>query len=471
MDLKQAITDKRLRTIDQKLEVMEQICDGLAFAHANEIVHRDLKPANIRLLADGQVKIMDFGLARLAGSDMTRTGLVMGTPYYMSPEQMRGEHVDARSDIFSLGCVFYELLTGVKPFDAESLHSVLYKVLQSQPRPPRELVPDLPGVVQHLLERALAKDRAQRFANGGELLRAVQEAREAVASGRGDQPLAGFEPATVLVPPPTPRPAGRPEAAEPAHPTEGSRSSLSSMRRSATSHSIASSRIGRPAPAKARSRAPLYVLLAAGVLVTIGVAVLLLARTGAQPSTSPSAAATPRKLDALARQLVATEVEIARAKLSAGDYEEAARRAERALKFDPTDEAALAVSREARQTRETVDKAIESAQAAAKEADAAKAAAALWSLLEVAPDHQAGAELLPGLEDSFRPRAEEAQRLMTAARQAAEKGQATRLPVFAEGTSLARAGDIALQNRRFAEAARQFMRARVRYERAQRTTR
>jgi len=472
VDLKQAIIDKRLRTIDQKLEVMEQICDGLAFAHANEIVHRDLKPANIRVLADGQVKIMDFGLARLAGSDMTRTGLVMGTPYYMSPEQMRGEHVDARSDIFSLGCVFYELLTGVKPFDAESLHSVLYKVLQSQPRPPRELVPELPGVVQHLLERALAKDRAQRFANGGELLRAVQEAREAIASGRGDQPLAGFEPATVLVAPPTPRPTARPEAAEPVHPTEGSRSSSpSSMRRSATSPSVASSRIGRPVPRVARSRAPLYVLLAAGVLVTVGVAALLLGRTGALPSASPSAPATPGKLDALARQLVDTEVEIARAKLAAGDYEEAVRRAERALKFDPADEAALAVLREARRTKETVEKAIESAQAAAKAADAAKAAAALWTLLEVAPDHPAGAELLPGLEDSFRPRAEEAQRLMTAARQAAEKGQAARLPAFAEGTSLARAGDIALQNRRFAEAARQFMRARLRYERARRTTR
>ena len=143
MDLKQAIIEHKLQTLDQKLDVMEQICEGLAFAHANEIIHRDLKPANIRLLADGQVKIMDFGLARQAGSDMTRTGLVMGTPYYMSPEQMRGEHVDARSDIFSLGCVFYELLTGTKPFDAESLHSVLYKVLKAEPRPVREVLPEL----------------------------------------------------------------------------------------------------------------------------------------------------------------------------------------------------------------------------------------------------------------------------------------------------------------------------------------
>jgi tetratricopeptide (TPR) repeat protein len=429
-----------------------------------------LKPANIRLLADGQVKIMDFGLARLAGSDMTRTGLVMGTPYYMSPEQMRGEHVDSRSDIFSLGCVFYELLTGVKPFDAESLHSVLNKVLQSQPRPPRDLMPDLPAVVQHLLERALAKDRAQRYAHAGELLSAVQQAREAIATGRGDQPLPGPEPATVLMPPPAPRAPARPEAAEPVHATEGSRStSLSSMRRSATSPSVASSRIGRPVPA--RSRAPLYVLLAAGVIVTIGVAVVLLGRIGAQPSASPSAPATPGKLDALARQLVATEVEIARAKLAAGDYEEAVRRAERALKLDPADEAALSVSQEARQVKEKVEQAVEGVRAAAKASDAAGSAVAFWTLLEAAPDHPAAADLMPRLEDSFRPRAEEAQRLMTAARQAAEKTQAAGLSTFEEGNSLARAGDIALRNRRFAEAARQFMRARLRYERAERTAR
>ena len=476
VDLKQAIIDKRLRTLDQKLEVLEQICDGLAFAHANEIIHRDLKPANIRLLADGQVKIMDFGLARQAGSDMTRTGLVMGTPYYMSPEQMRGEHVDARSDIFSLGCVFYELLTGVKPFDAESLHSVLYKVLQAEPRSPKELAPDTPAVVLQVLERTLAKDRAQRFADGGELLEAVQEAREAIASGRGDEALQGSEPATVLVPPPTSRePRPQPARVEPVGPapaSEGSRSSVpSAIRRPATSASIASSRIGRSVAPRPRSLAPLYALLGLAVLVVLALAGFLIIRGGSSSSTEPAQQASPGKLDALARQIVATEVEIAHTKLAGGDHEEALRRAERALKFDPTDEPALAVAKEARQIKERVDKAVEGARSAAKSPAAANGAAALWSLLQAAPDHSAASDLVPALDGSFRPRAVEAQRLMAAARQVAERAQGARRPAFEEGNSLARAGDAAFAKRLYAQAAREFMRARVRFERAERKPR
>jgi serine/threonine-protein kinase len=109
IDLKHAVAQRKL-SFAEKLATMEQICEGLAFAHARELVHRDLKPANIHILPGGKVKIMDFGLARTAGSDMTSTGTVMGTPHYMSPEQVKGMKADARSDVFALGCVFYELL-------------------------------------------------------------------------------------------------------------------------------------------------------------------------------------------------------------------------------------------------------------------------------------------------------------------------------------------------------------------------
>ena len=113
-DLKDAVRSRDLRLGD-KLSVMEQICDGLAFAHAKGVVHRDLKPGNIHLQPNGQVKILDFGLARLGESDMTKTGTVMGTPHYMSPEQVRGQKADARSDVFSLGAVFYEMLSHHRP--------------------------------------------------------------------------------------------------------------------------------------------------------------------------------------------------------------------------------------------------------------------------------------------------------------------------------------------------------------------
>jgi serine/threonine-protein kinase len=468
VDLKQAIAENRLPSLDQKLDVMEQICDGLAFAHAHEIVHRDLKPANIRLLADDQVKIMDFGLARHAGSDMTRTGLVMGTPYYMSPEQMRGEHVDTRSDVFSLGCVFYELITGQKPFEAESLHSVLYKVLQSNPKSPKEVVKDLPGVVVQLLDRALAKDRNLRFANGEEFLRAVQEAREAVASGRGDEPLAGLEPPTMLVAPPPaaarpqPKPPA-PEAVAPA-PTEASRSSTaSSVRRTGSAPSFTSSRVGRPLPPRRRSNATLFAGLGAVTVAILIVGALLVGRGGSTPPPQAVASSASGELGAL----VATEVEIARRRLASGDYEEALRRAERALRFDPRDESAQKVQKDARAIKDRVDEALGGVKTA-KSGDAAAAGAALWKLLEVAPDHAATAELLPALDSAYKGRAEEARRLMAAARGSAEKTPAQRLPAFAEGQSLVTAAESSFRAGRFAEAARDFMRARARFEAADR---
>ena len=105
IDLKHAMAQHKLSSAE-KLSVMEQISEGLAYAHSQDLVHRDLKPANIHLLPGGKVKIMDFGLARMSGSDMTSTGTVMGTPHYMSPEQVRGQKADARTDVFALSCVF-----------------------------------------------------------------------------------------------------------------------------------------------------------------------------------------------------------------------------------------------------------------------------------------------------------------------------------------------------------------------------
>src|SRR5437870_8718215 len=134
-DLKDLIGSHALPDLERKLDVMEQVCEGLAFAHSMEVVHRDLKPGNVHVQPSGQVKILDFGLARLGASEMTRTGMVMGTPHYMSPEQVRGEKADARSDVFALGCVMYELLTHKKPFDADTMHSVLFKVMQEEPPP------------------------------------------------------------------------------------------------------------------------------------------------------------------------------------------------------------------------------------------------------------------------------------------------------------------------------------------------
>ena len=466
MDLKQAIAERRLRTLDEKLDVIEQICDGLSFAHQHAIVHRDLKPANIHLLPDGQIKVMDFGLARLSGSDMTRTGLVMGTPHYMSPEQVRGEHVDTRSDVFSLGCVLYELLTERKPFDAESLHSVLYMVLQAQPRPPREIVKDLPAVVQQLLERAMARDTAGRFPDASAFLRAVQLVREAVAAGRGDEPMPELEapPASSVPSSGSPAPKAEPP---PAPEAPGARSASVSRGERPTSRSGSGARSASGSARTHRSNLP---LLAVGGLAVAAVAVAVgLWMRPVAPAASSSPGKAAPQIDKLARAVAETEVELAEKRLAAGDYDDAAYRAERALKFDPDHAGAKDVLAKARQARERIDASVAEARAAGS--DPSRAADAYWRLLELAPDHAAAAELAPRLDPSLRSRAEEARQRATAARQGAEKARANRVDSFQEGISILQEAEAALKGRRYAVAARDYMRARIRFERAERTGR
>jgi eukaryotic-like serine/threonine-protein kinase len=223
-DLKDLIGRHTPMSLEQKLGLMEQICDGLAFAHGKDVVHRDLKPANIHIQRGGQIKIMDFGLAKLSSSDMTRAGMIMGTPNYMSPEQVRGEKATARSDVFSLGAVFYELLTNRKPFEADSLHAVLFQVMQNEPEPLSNLIPDIPPALQQVVERAMLKDPTARYRDAGEMREGLRPARSAMAQWMGativqpaDATIIGiFDPVTqppsVTTRPPSP--GSRP----PAHP-------------------------------------------------------------------------------------------------------------------------------------------------------------------------------------------------------------------------------------------------------------
>jgi len=177
-DLKRAIKDNAFTDLRAKLQIMEQVCDAVAHAHSQNIVHRDLKPANIFLLPSGQVKILDFGLARVGHSDVTTTGTILGSPNYMAPEQIRGTRIDARADIFSLGSVFYELLSGRKTFQAESLHALFYKVMHHEPEPLRLLVPSIPAAISDMVKRALAKEPAMRFQNLGEMRDVIRAVRD-----------------------------------------------------------------------------------------------------------------------------------------------------------------------------------------------------------------------------------------------------------------------------------------------------
>lgn len=144
--------------------VMIQVCDALDYAHENGIVHRDIKPANVMILEDNQVKVMDFGIARVDKSaSMTQTGTALGTPNYISPEQLKGQPVDRRSDIFSLGVVFYELLTAQKPFKGETISALIYSILHTEPPPPSEINLNVPRIFDKITAKALVKDPDLRF--------------------------------------------------------------------------------------------------------------------------------------------------------------------------------------------------------------------------------------------------------------------------------------------------------------------
>ncbi len=162
--------DKKIKRAEpfpilRKVEILVAIADGLAYAHAAGIIHRDIKPANVRILEDGSVKIMDFGIAKSlqTESNLTQTGITLGTSAYLAPEQIRGEPVDRRTDIFSLGILAYELLTFRKPFRGEHLSTVLYKILNETPEPVETLSPDAPPTLVVAVNRAMEKEREKRY--------------------------------------------------------------------------------------------------------------------------------------------------------------------------------------------------------------------------------------------------------------------------------------------------------------------
>ena len=162
------IQPERALKYDQAVKIILQACRALEFAHNNEIIHRDIKPSNIISLQNGQIKILDFGLARLASSQLTQSGTMMGTPFYMSPEQIEGTKVDHRTDIFSLGIVFYELVTGQRPFRGETAQSVTAQILNLEPEIPSLL---FPKKIERVVQKMLRKDLKERYQNCEQIIK------------------------------------------------------------------------------------------------------------------------------------------------------------------------------------------------------------------------------------------------------------------------------------------------------------
>jgi serine/threonine protein kinase len=162
-DLRSLIATSAGLKIEDKLNIMIQICSGLAHAHSKNVVHRDVKPSNIFITSQGLIKILDFGLARLEASDLTGSGEGLGTPSYMAPEQLQAGKATGRSDVFSAGVVFYELLSGTRAFQAEDINAVLMKVLRYNPPALRQVDPSLPEELSGLIQKAMIKDPEARW--------------------------------------------------------------------------------------------------------------------------------------------------------------------------------------------------------------------------------------------------------------------------------------------------------------------
>ncbi|HEY8231864.1 MAG TPA: serine/threonine-protein kinase, partial [Vicinamibacteria bacterium] len=324
IDLREAIDSELLKTIDDKLSVMDGVLAALDYAHAKGVVHRDIKPANIHLGKSRQVKIMDFGLAKISTSEMTQEGIVLGTPNYMSPEQALGDKVDGRTDLFSTGAVLYELLTGHKPFEADTTPSVLFQVVHRQPPPARRWVPDLPGGVVAVVNRALEKDLARRFATAGDMRAALAIARDGLAPARPVPPPLPLPPSASqrLSPPPLPASAA---------PVTGAPVTIPPPVRSAASTSSTGA-LGLAA------RMRLHPLLLGGGLAA---ALLLAAVTGlwlrraAPPAPPGPAASTAAATDALTQELVRKQLRLAHAELDDKNYKIAITEAEGVLKLAP----------------------------------------------------------------------------------------------------------------------------------------
>jgi tRNA A-37 threonylcarbamoyl transferase component Bud32 len=258
-----------------------QVCEAVAYAHARGVLHRDIKASNVLVTADGAAKLGDFGIARLPGSHLTQTGALLGTPAYMAPEVIRGRPGDARSDVFSLGVVLYEVLTGTNPFLKEDLAATLYEIVHADPVPAHERNPAVPPELSAVVETALAKDPARRYESARALAdalaggpRPTAEPRRARAAAgpaprRWTRPAAGLLAGAVLVAAggwaahrawsPSPRPAAALPAPVPARAAIAPPAAAPGEARTPPPAAAPGPRPARPAvaPAAAPAREPL----------------------------------------------------------------------------------------------------------------------------------------------------------------------------------------------------------------------
>jgi eukaryotic-like serine/threonine-protein kinase len=240
-----------------------QVLSALSYAHQQQIIHRDIKPANMMLTPDGTVKLMDFGIARSnVDLGLTTTGTTVGSLAYMSPEQVKCEAVDARSDLYSVGISFYEMVTGQRPFRSDSNFSIMQAHLQEPPKLPTEVKPDLPAGISQIIMMAMEKDPAKRFQSADALANALRTVAASLGAAQAPQPVA-----SSVTPVPSPETVRRSGSTTPLAPARVESSSASPQPRPAEP-----SRQMPPQPASGTGHRGLYVTLGALIVLIVLVA-------------------------------------------------------------------------------------------------------------------------------------------------------------------------------------------------------
>ena len=184
-ELRELLADGKPLPIGQSIDIATQVAEGLAYAHQHQVVHRDIKPANILITAEGRAKIADFGIARMRSSETrTQTGIILGSPKYISPEQVKGRRADHRSDIFSLGVILYQCLTGATPFNGEGLSALMYQITDHDPPPPSTANPQIPVMLDYIMAKVLAKAPEARYQSAADLANDLRECKAQMEDSR-----------------------------------------------------------------------------------------------------------------------------------------------------------------------------------------------------------------------------------------------------------------------------------------------
>ncbi len=268
-------------SLSHKLDIVTQLLTGLHYAHEQGIVHRDVKPANVWLLDDGTVKLLDFGIAKIASSTMTSAGSVLGSAFYMAPEQVAGREVDGRADVFAAGVVLFELLSQHRPFEADTPTAVMMKIVSEDPQPLGKFCPDLPQSLQAAVMRALQREPARRFAHAGDFAAELKLVRLSAERGAETQMTESPDLAQTIFIPPTPGTGGGSAITAPKQGSATDPAGMASM--------SAESGINRTITV-GQSRTTTWLMIAAVAIAAVALAVALTGRGG---NATPAAGTAP----------------------------------------------------------------------------------------------------------------------------------------------------------------------------------